>query len=336
MKRRLLLLVLTLFVFVLSCSSPENEGHKAAELLNDCNAKFVIEHDKLKVEFASKLNVSDFSSRSELKNRYFEARNELIEHNLNEAKRAEELAHQKENEYLAANKREDLRRYKEALNKNYNREITAKAIAAQKDDSLPSSVVSAVKQINPPRPDLKQIQKDLGSATLTEGKDDGYFASKWTLAAKDFRVTDLKITETVADDKTNYTVLVSARLVADARSYDIKAKVAYKLPEIDDWKLDFIQSLGVDIVKTHKYDDCIKHELSTANSAFVNQWKVHYKNECDKALEVGGQGLHAPGWFDAEGKLVKVKYAIIIAPHSEEWHGSYVKEYTIDWIEPVL
>jgi len=324
MKNRLMLVVLPFFVFVLGCSSPENEGRKAAELLNDCNAKFVLEHDKLKLEFASKLNVSDFNSRSELKNRYFEARNELIEQHLNDAKMAEEQAHQKENEYLAANKREDLRRYNEALNKNYNHEIAAKSLSAQKDKSLPANVVTAVKQINPPRPDLKQIQKDLGSATLTEGKENGYFSSNWTLSAKDFRVTDLKVTETIADDKTNYIVLVSARLAADARSYYVKAKVAYKLPETDDWKLDFVQSRGVDIVKTHKYDECIKHDRRYRG---IFGPYLYLKNECDKALQVVGEVF-------LYGK--KEKYNAIVSPHDEWYYVYSVDEYTIDWIEPVL
>ena len=319
MKNILLLLVLPFFVFVLSCSSPENEGRKSAELLNESNAKFVLELDKLKAEFVSKLNISDFSSRSELKNRYFEARTELIEHLLNETKRAEELAKQKENEYLAEKKSEHYRRYNEALNENYNREIVAKAVAAQKDDSLPANVVTALKSINPKRPDLEQIQKDLGNASLTEGKDNGYFKPNWTLSAKDFRVSDLKITETIADDKTNYTVLISAKLVSDARSYDVKAKVAYKLPEIDDWKIDFVQSLGVDIVKTHKYDECIKPTETNV---------VYFRNECDKALQVAVELLFSGG--------EKRKDNVIVPPHanSSGWYGVY--EYKIDWIEPVL
>ena len=319
MKKIIFFLVSALLILVSGCSSPENEGRKSAELLNECNAKFILELDKLKSEFVSKLNVSDFSSRQELKKLYFEARTELIEHLLNETKRAEELAKQKENEYLAEKKNEQYRRYSEALNDNYNREIVAKAVAAQKDESLPANVITALKTINPQRPDLEQIRKDLGNASLTEGKDNGYFKPNWTLSAKDFRVSDLKITETIADDKTNYTVLISARLVSDARSYDVKAKIAYKLPEIDDWKIDFVQSLGVDIVKTHKYDECIKPAETNV---------VYFRNECDKALQVAVELLFSGG--------EKRKDNVVVPPHanSSGWYGVY--EYKIDWIEPVL
>lgn len=183
------------------------------------------------------------------------------------------------------------------------------------------AVLQKVKQIFPPKPDETQISKDLVGHTLSEGKENGYYPQSWKWKILDDGVSDLKILSIEENSNNRYVVSVSMRLSSDTRAYDAKALISYILDDISDWKIEFIQSKGMDIVKTHRYDDCIKCSIKRG-------WlmgNLVAENNCEIALEVAGRELnYSKEW---------VTFCCVIPPHQEKVISNNDTDFRVDYIE---
>ena len=174
------------------------------------------------------------------------------------------------------------------------------------------------------KPDERQIALDLVGHSLTEGKENGYYPSSWNWKIEEGQVSNVKILSVEEDNSTYYRVVVSMRLSSNTRAFDCKAIVAYKLDDINGWQIDMIKSRGMDIVKTHRYDDCITIGL---RPSFAFAETLHAINNCDVSLEVGGSYLCS---YDHRW----TRFSIVVPPNSEkeidysaesDWHIDYVE-----------
>ena len=73
MKKSSLLYVMLIVFLCVSCSSPEDEGKKLAQRMNECAESFLKEKQKAETDFVSHFNASDYSTRAEALEAYDQA-----------------------------------------------------------------------------------------------------------------------------------------------------------------------------------------------------------------------------------------------------------------------
>ena len=83
--------------------------------------------------------------------------------------------------------------------------------------------------------------------------------------------------------------------------------------------MEYIQSKGMHIVKTNKYNEKIRPYLKD-NGGYSG---FYIENTIDIALEVGGIILRSDGWE---------KFSTVIGPYKEEYYYN-VTDYRIDYVE---
>lgn len=189
------------------------------------------------------------------------------------------------------------------------------------NSQTPAVIERAYKQT---KPDEIQISSDLIGHSLAEGKEDGYYPNSWLWKIEDGEVSNLRILSVEENSDSYYRVVISMRLSSNTRAFDCKAVVAYKLDNTQGWQIEMVKSRGMDIVKTHRYDDCVSIKLLPA---FFFQEELHVINECDVSLEVGGRYLssHSNGWE---------KFCVVVSPNSMESLGVFAEsDFQIDYIE---
>ncbi len=59
-------------------------------------------------------------------------------------------------------------------------------------------------------------------------------------------------------------------LQKDCLYFNARVRICYVLPDGEDWEMDFVKSLGVRLVQTHKYDDCIRCEINDDGWGGIN------------------------------------------------------------------
>lgn len=174
------------------------------------------------------------------------------------------------------------------------------------------------------KPDEGQIAMDLVGHSLTEGKENGYYPSSWSWMIEEGQVSNVKILSVEEDNSSFYRVVVSMRLSSNTRAFDCKAVIAYKLDNVNGWQIDMVKSRGMDIVKTHRYDDCISIGF---RSSFAFTQTLHAINSCDVSLEIGGSYLCS---YDNKW----TRFCIVVSPNSEkEIDYSAQSDWQIDYIE---
>lgn len=187
------------------------------------------------------------------------------------------------------------------------------------------AVLQQIRTIIPPKPDETQIAHDLDGHTISEGKENGYYPQSWTWKIMEDEISDLKIVSIQENTSSRYSVIVSMRLSSETRAYDTKATINYMLDGINDWQIEYVRSMGMNIVKTHRYDDCLKCYLKKED------WTIYKKlcaeNNCDIALEVAGKVLCAynDNWEN---------FYYVVPPHeTAQIYQFAAKDFIIDYIE---
>lgn len=172
------------------------------------------------------------------------------------------------------------------------------------------------RSVNKAKPNVEQIKQDLIGHSLSEGVKDGYYPSYWRWTIREGEISSLSIEQVIKDSSSEYEILSNMRLTSRAgKSFNAKVRICYIFNNSEGWHIQFIQSQGMYIVKTGKYDDCVKIEKDGI-------W-YYIVNHCEVALEVGGSELHYYGWE---------KYSHVLEPH-----GGYCMynpdEIIIDYVE---
>lgn len=325
-KPSLLFAILTVFLFV-SCSSPEDEGKRLAQRMNECAESFIKEKQKAETNFVSNFNASDYSTRAEALEAYDQALIKVLD---NYNAKHDEIAIQRSE--IAGEYTDDYKKmsaFQTSYDNNIDSELNDRLLDAIAETDYPAAVLAKVKTVIPVKPDAVQIQKDLVGHQLSEGleKEKCWFHEDYRWKIGDYEIHDFKIEEVLRDDAKNYIFIATMRLENELNAFNARAKVSYVLPDAEDWTLEFVNSLGVTIVKTHKYDDLISCTIEDDGWGGVDALFITNKAE----IELGvGVEIVANG--------TRKRYAVRVSPDKKSqvgglFGGGNVTSYEIEFIE---
>lgn len=178
----------------------------------------------------------------------------------------------------------------------------------------------------PPKPNKSQIAKDLVGYKLSEGFDDGWFAKDWYWPIKSGQIKTMEIKQVVRDTNNEYCIIALLCLQGEVSSFNAKVKVNYVLNKQNNWQIEFVNSMGMSIVKTHKYDDCMQYSIVD------DGWGVdclEIKNNCSVELAVAGWFYTMDEWH---------KFAIKIDGNETSsvggtFGGGNVKKFKVEFVE---
>jgi hypothetical protein len=157
------------------------------------------------------------------------------------------------------------------------------------------------------KPDANQMQSDLIGHSLSEGIENGYYSSSWRWKIEQGEISNFRILSVNKDNSTDYEVTAAMRLTAmSGRAFDAKVKILYVSRGNWGWQLEYVQSLGMNIVKTGRYNSCITSEYDDWHDA------TFIRNACEIPIEVGGKRY---AWVTA-GRQECIRFSEVVSPHS--------------------
>lgn len=175
------------------------------------------------------------------------------------------------------------------------------------------------RSVDKAKPDVEQIKRDLVGHSLSEGVKDGYYPSNWSWTIREGEISNFFIDKVIIDSSTEYEILTNFRVTSRAgKSFNSKVRICYIFNNLEGWHIQFLQSQGMFIVKTGKYNDCIKIDKDSYSSYLING--------CDISLEVGGVKYC---WVTA-GRQDWEKFYTVIGPHEI---FRILDDYRIDYVE---
>lgn len=301
-KKTTTILAIAATLCLLACSSPERDGMSLANEINKCNASYLENVQKAESDFVAEFKEINYQTRFEAKQDYKNILMELNSTYQKAIKEVSELETEMRKKY-ADNYKQKVK-FDAALSSGINQDLEDKAKALSMAEEIPEPVMAKVRTVIPSKPNILQIQKDLVGHSLSEGVDDGYYSSGWRWVLKNGEISNFRIESILSDTPKEYLFVANMRLTNEVgKSFDAKVKVRYVLPQNDDWTIEFVQSLGLSIVKTQVYNNCIRTDLDS-------YWSVlRIENNCDTALEVGLKIFKYNEWK---------KISVIVNPHNSE------------------
>lgn len=324
--RKLAYLIIALLI-VSSCSSPENEGKSLAQRMNDCAETFIKEKQKAETNFVNGFNASDYSSRTKALEAYDQAMIRVLD-DYNSC-HDEVVVHRSKVVGEYANDYKKMAAFETAYESNIDSELSARLMDAIAETDYPAVVLAKVKTVIPVKPDGAQIQKDLVGHKLYEGfeKEKCWFPEDYNWKIGDYEIHNFKIEEVLRNDAKEYTFVATMRLVSELNAFDARAKVSYWLPEAEDWKIEFVKSMGVTIVKTHKFDDLVSFEIKDDGWGGIDALFITNRSEIE--LGVGVEIM-------ANGE--RKRYAVRVSPDKKSqvgglFGGGNVTSYDIEFVE---
>lgn len=303
MKKLAYLIVVLLIVS--SCSSPENEGKELAQWMNDCAETFIKDKQKAETDFVNHFDASDYSSRTEALEAYDQAMIEVLDeynscHDEVVVKRSKIFG-----EY--ANDYKKLSAFETAYGSNIDSELNDRLMDAIAETDYPAAVLAKVKTVIPPKPNYQQISQDLVGHRLTEGVENGYYSPDWKWIIEDGEISDFEIISVLADTPNEYVIIATMKLTSMiGKAFNTKVKIRYILPTYDDWKIEYITSLGMSVVKTGIYNDLINVKRDNCNDGFfvyTRRYCYFIENKGDIPLEIGYKKYD--GTWSKESTVIK-------------------------------
>lgn len=176
------------------------------------------------------------------------------------------------------------------------------------------------------KPGTARIARDLVGHTLSEGLENGYHYEGWTWRIEQGEISDLAIEQVVQDGNGVYRIIASMKLSAGYYAYDTRAEIAYTLSPQGQWQFDYVVSLGMRVIATHQYDNCIR--AAVVEDGWGGTYCLSLRNISELTLVVGGSIFTGGSWRH---------FSQIVAPQSEKtvgglMMGGSVESYTIDFI----
>jgi len=201
----------------------------------------------------------------------------------------------------------------------YNHELFKHPIDTTRLVSLREIARSNIMSIQPSLPNNSQIVSDLSGRTLYGVKDSYLQGMRWYLGAED-KVKSLEIYEVNNIDSNNAEFIVRAVITSENSDYNAKIKILYKLGE--EWEIDMVEPLEIDIVKTGRYDNSISVDFTK----YIMSDILYFTNNTDKALIVGFRTFSQyEGWS---------KHLVTIPANSNQSHTELsISDYEIDFVE---
>lgn len=250
-------------VLLISCSSPESNGKKAARNENHCAENCIESVQKLESDFVNHFNPKDYTFRSQAVEAYKKQFKQIGADYYRDIDAAKIQKSKLKGKYSSDYKKMD--RFETAYIDEKDNDLSASALLSLTENAIPPAVIASINSIIPPKPDPEIIKTNLVGHSLSEGfeKDNCYFSETWRLDINEnVSIKELVVEKVQNDDIREYSCIVSMILQKDYLSFNTRAQVYYVLPNGEDWKIDFVKSLGIRISQTHKYDDCIRCEIN--------------------------------------------------------------------------
>lgn len=313
------ILLVTMFV-VAACSSPEKQGEKMAQRLNECAEEYFSGLQQAETDFVSHFDASDYASRTEALEAY---RSTIDKVKADYDASCDEIEVQRSK--VAGSLSKDyakLTAFQKSFEANVDYDLAMKVMYATADTIYPDAVLAKVKAVVPVRPNVAQIQKDLVGHQLNEGFDEDkcWFPRSWRWKIQEGEIKNFQIEEVLCDNAEEYTFVVSMRLEGEYNSFDARAKVSYRLPEAEDWKLDYVNSLGMTIVKTHRYDNMVTLKIS--DGWLIQSLLIYNNSELD--LWVGVEVVESGS---------RERHSVRVGPGSQQSIGYSVSSYSLAFVE---
>jgi len=268
--------ILLLFAFLASCSSPESDGKKAAQKTCDCIDEYAGKLNKAYESYIEKFNSYSFKTRIEAREKISRDVQEVEDEFIKSEEKSAAYRDKLNGKYLT--NRENAIKFQYA----YNTQYAAYSAPSVDTVTFQSRINSLVQTIIPPKPDLEKLKKGLIGRKIAEGID-GYRGRDWYWEIKspnDLKSVEIKNAENRGDD---YLLDVHIILRGENTDYEADVKIVYVLRQYDDWTIDIIETQNMQIVQTHRYDNCISVKLSNDG--------LEVNNQCDVALLIGGSVL---------------------------------------------
>lgn len=325
--KNVLLYVILITLSCISCSSPENEGKKLAQRMNECAENYIKGKQKVEADYVSHFNASDYSTRSEALEAYDQALTKVLDeynacHDDISVERSE-VAGEYANDY------KKMAAFETAYDNSIDSNLNDRLLDAIANTDYPAAVLAMVRTVIPAKPDEAQIQKDLVGHQLTEGfeKEKCWFHEDYRWKIREGEIRDFMIEEVLRADTKEYIFIATMRLQSELNAFNARVKISYVLPDTEDWKIEFVKSMGVSIVKTHKYDDLISCEIKDDGWGGVNALFITNKAEIE--LGVGVEVV-------ANGS--RKRYAVRVNPDKKSqvgglFGGGDVTSYDIEFVE---
>jgi len=341
MKKGFLISSATMICLCLtSCGvNPQKVGEKLGQEYCDCRKDYAKEQDKVYQDFLAKFDSYGFKTRPEARQKWqdlqseakrkFEENKGKIDQKVQETRSkfpadASNLLDPKiQKKYL-----ENPQKYLDEFKKNQEkaRVFNDALRSAEKQCDVPdkkqdhSKIDERITTIIPQRPpDEENLKQNLVRRRITE-QPGGYYGRGWAwqiASADEIKSIKIEKDEKVGDD---YVLDVHLLLQKDAGQHEADLKITSVLGKNDDdWKIDFIETKDIRIVKTGRYDNCITTEITKSFGSYLQ-----FTNGCDVALIVGGQMLENNGEW--------TKFSTRVNANSTG-SAAYRKDYKIDFIE---
>lgn len=322
--RRAIIDLMVSFCFVIlfsSCSSPESDGTSMANKINECKTAYLENLQKVGTQFVGDFDRLGFQTRAAAKQGYQDV---MAQTNAQFEKALAELYEDEveTGEKYAKNYKMKAK-YDEAFYSGLDQSLDEQLGATvSMSAEIPEFVMAKVRTIIPYKPSSQQIQNDLVGRSLLEGVEDGYYDRSWRWVIKEGEISDFSIENVSEDTQQAYRIIANMRLTSEVgKAFDAKVEIRYILPQNDDWTMEYVQSKGLQIVKTNQYVGCIKDYMNTSDTRIFNT-EFRADNTCDKALEIGGKILNHDGWY---------KFSEVIGPHG--FYRCYAIDYKLDYVE---
>lgn len=313
--KKLLLFFLAALLLAACGGNPYQKGQKLASKYDACMEDYFKALDVVGEDFAGQLP-GKYTSRAKAMGDYEQLLQECHQKYLEKWGGIDNEERQARKKLKSSSDRSEF----EAGLQNVREFYTFASVPDLESIEIPPALLQQVRKIIPPKPDEAQISLDLVGHSLSEGKEDGYYPQSWTWKITEGGVSDLKILSTDENTNSRYTITVSMLLSSETRAYDAKAKVSYVLDDIRDWTIENVHSLGMDIVKTHRYDDCVKCYYTKGLAGGLTA-----ENNCEIALEVAGRELTYSGKWE--------KFCHVVPPHQQVRISWSETDFIMDYVE---
>ncbi len=178
----------------------------------------------------------------------------------------------------------------------------------------------------PSAPDINRIPKDLIGRTIM-GNNAGYYDSKWKWLIAEGELKKVELLERKKiGERYSYKLNVTVQ-EGKGPSYKAMINVLYHfLESTKQWRIELVESLEVNIIKTGLYDSCISHRIRPMRR--TTDGPLELINNSDICLQVGGR-VYCNGVWE---KFVEVVYG---NDSIDVWGypGRLVEDYIIDFVE---
>lgn len=305
MKKAVFFFTVVASLCFFSCSSPENDGKSIANKLNKCNESYLEEMQKMESNFIAGFNGAGFPTRKAAKQAYLDVAEEVYSKYRDALAKVYDQEAEMSKQYASDYKKKS--KYDNALSSNIDRGLESKVVALTMATEIPESVMAKIRTIIPPKPDYLQIQEELVGHSLTEGVEDGYYSSGWRWNIEDGEISDFVIISVLSDTPNEYVIIATMKLTSMVgKAFNTKVKIRYILPACDDWNIEYITSLGMNVVKTGIYDNLIELEQGNCNDGFfvyTRRYCYFIENKGDIPLEIGYKKYN--GTWSKESTVIK-------------------------------